>query len=62
MTIRLVTLTTVADVTAYHTQSIRRMIRDGRFPKPIRVGGPGSALRFRQDEVEAWLAAKSGAR
>jgi len=62
MTIKLVTLAAVADVTAYHTQSIRRMIREGRFPKPIRMGGPGSALRFRQDEIEAWLAAKVEAR
>ncbi len=34
------------------TKTIRNLVRDGRFPKPTRIG---RGIRFFRDEVEAYL-------
>ena len=33
-----------------------RWIREGRFPKPVRLGA--NCVAWRSDEVEAWLASR----
>lgn len=37
-----------------------RWIRDGQFPKPIRLGA--NSVAFLADEVEAWVKARADAR
>lgn len=62
MTINLMSLARVAAAADVHSQTIRRWVREGRCPPPVRMGGPGSAVRFRQDEIVAWLSAKAAVR
>ena len=40
--------------------SIYRLMRQGRFPEPVRVGP--KAVRWPASEVEAWLAARPRAK
>jgi predicted DNA-binding transcriptional regulator AlpA len=43
----------------YHPEHIMRLVRQQRFPKPIRLGSSSnSAVRFIDEEVDAWLAAR----
>ncbi|VTR90821.1 peptidase u35 : Marine sediment metagenome DNA, contig: S01H1_L03343 (Fragment) OS=marine sediment metagenome GN=S01H1_10112 PE=4 SV=1: HTH_17: Peptidase_U35 [Gemmata massiliana] len=42
----------VADALKCHPITIRRLIKSGRFPRPIRVG---NALRIRRDELKSWM-------
>ena len=35
------------------TSTIYRLMRDGRFPLPLKIGP--SAVRWRSDELSAWL-------
>lgn len=62
MNIKLMSLAKVAAIADVHSQTIRRWVREGRCPKPVPMGGPGSAVRFREEEIVAWLAAKAEAR
>ncbi|NLE38407.1 MAG: helix-turn-helix domain-containing protein [Pirellulaceae bacterium] len=53
---------TVLSLAAYldtSTKTIRRMDQAGRLPSPIRIG---RGLRWRRDEIDAWLAAGCPAR
>ena len=35
---------------------IYRMIRDGKFPQPLKIsGGARGAVRWRRDEIENWI-------
>lgn len=37
-------------------ETICRRMKDGDFPKPVRLGGPGSrALGWRRTDIERWL-------
>ncbi|HVM77633.1 MAG TPA: helix-turn-helix domain-containing protein [Stellaceae bacterium] len=46
-----------------HPEHLMRMVRQGQFPKPIRLGdGATSRVRFITEEVEAWVASKVAAR
>jgi predicted DNA-binding transcriptional regulator AlpA len=47
------TLRQVAARTRLHRQSIRRMVRQGRFPKP--VGKIADKLMWSTFEVEGWI-------
>jgi excisionase family DNA binding protein len=49
---RLLTARTVADLLGVSTETILRWTRRGTLPA-IRL--PGGAIRFREDELEAWL-------
>ena len=31
----------VAELTGYHGDYIRQLVRKGRFPRPVPLGGPG---------------------
>ena len=52
MTGRLLTARTVADLLGVSTETVLRWTRRGELPA-IRL--PGGALRYREDELEAWL-------
>jgi excisionase family DNA binding protein len=48
------TIKDVAERLHVHDRTVRAMIRDGRLPA-VRLGGPGSAIRIDERELEAFL-------
>jgi predicted DNA-binding transcriptional regulator AlpA len=38
----------------YHTQHIKKLIKDGKFPRPIRLSG-GKSIAFIEEEIDAYL-------
>ncbi len=42
----------VAARVGYHPVHVMRLVKAGRFPRPVRIGP--NAIRFVEDEVEAW--------
>jgi predicted DNA-binding transcriptional regulator AlpA len=41
-------------------QHTRLLVAQEKFPRPVRLGtGPKGHIAWREDEVEAWIAAKS---
>ena len=53
---RLMTRQEVEARTALSRTSIYRMMREGSFPEPLKVGA--RAVRWPADEIEAWVAAR----
>ena len=53
---RLLRLGEVQIRTALGRSTIYRKIRDGSFPEPLKIGD--RAVRWRESEIEAWLAAR----
>lgn len=45
----------VSEILDMHPQSIMRLVREGRFPQPLRTGDIGSAVRWRTSDVSAWI-------
>jgi predicted DNA-binding transcriptional regulator AlpA len=42
--------------TRYSRPTLARKRRDDpNWPKPIRIGGPGGALRYKAQEVKDWV-------
>ena len=37
----------------YHVKSILRLVRQGRFPQPVRLAP--NKLAFDEDEIDAWI-------
>ncbi len=56
---RLIRLKEVMAQTGYGRTSIYEMMKDGRFPLPVRDDG---ALRFSENEVQAWIGERKAAR
>ncbi len=55
----LTTKAAVAERLGYHPGHLMRLVREGKFPKPIKLGqGDAGAVRFIESEVDAWLDAK----
>ena len=53
----------VVHITGLSRTTIWRRVRDGQFPPPIRLGGPGSrATGWRAADVKRWLDACKAAR
>lgn len=50
---QLVKLPVVMALTAFGRASIFQYVKDGRFPKPIKIGARATAWRL--VEVEAWI-------
>ncbi|OZB36173.1 MAG: hypothetical protein B7X44_07170 [Halothiobacillus sp. 15-55-196] len=46
-------LPSVKTLTGLSRSSIYRLIADGKFPKPIKLGE--RAIGWKQDDLEAWL-------
>ena len=53
---RLLRLSEVRTRTALGRITIYRKMRDGSFPEPLKIGA--RAVRWRESEIEAWLAAR----
>ena len=53
---RLLRLSEVIALTRYSRSSIYRKMRDESFPKPLKMGD--RAVRWRESEVTAWVAAR----
>jgi predicted DNA-binding transcriptional regulator AlpA len=46
-----------AEYVGFHPEHIMRLARQGRFPRPIKLGSSeNSAVRFIGEEVELWVA------
>jgi predicted DNA-binding transcriptional regulator AlpA len=55
----LISKAAVAERLGYHPGHLMRLVREGKFPKPIKLGqGEAGAVRFVESEVDAWLDAK----
>ena len=53
---RLLRLSEVIERTALSRSSIYRLMRDGAFPEPLKIGP--RAVRWWESEIEAWRAAR----
>lgn len=53
---RLLSMQDVMRLTTYSRPSIYRLISQGRFPKPIKLGDV--KIAFHADEIEVWLATR----
>ena len=53
---RLLRLSDVRTLTALGRSTIYRLMRDGSFPEPLKIGP--RAVRWRESEIEAWLASR----
>jgi len=56
----LLKLEAVARLVTLNERTIRRAIKAGTFPAPLRFGE--SALRFRREDVEAWIEGRERAK
>jgi excisionase family DNA binding protein len=52
----LLTAREIGDLLGVSTETVLRWVRQGKLPA-IRL--PGGAIRFREDEVEAWIAERA---
>ena len=52
---RLLTYAEVCDVLQTSQATLRRYVRDGRFPPPIKPNPKGRTVRFRYSDITAWL-------
>ncbi len=50
----------VAEILGLHPSSVMRLVRAGSFPKPLRTGDIGSAVRFRVSDVTDWIERRAG--
>lgn len=46
----------------FSRQYLHRLIRSGRFPRPVKLGGAGGVNYWLPEEVEAWKAQRIAAR
>lgn len=53
---RLVARTEVEERFGLSCTTIYRLMRAGKFPEPIKVGG--KAVRWRESELDAWVASR----
>ena len=52
-----------ANAIGYHAGHLMRLVREGKFPRPIKMGdSDNSSVRFVAEEVEAWISEKIAAR
>ena len=61
---KLLTKKEVAAICGCHPETIARLVRDGKFPKPVRLGsdGPKGHVRWPEGDVNDWLAGRIAAR
>jgi predicted DNA-binding transcriptional regulator AlpA len=60
---RLLSKRQVAELVGLHAESIMRLARQKKFPRPIKMGdGENCAVRFVADEIEKWIAERMAAR
>lgn len=56
--LKLLSKRAVSDIIGVHEATIMRLVREGKFPPPLRTGNIGSAVRWRQADVQAWIDAR----
>lgn len=59
--LKLLTKRAVSDLLDVHEQTVMRLVREGRFPAPLRTGAVGSAVRWRARDVADWIDQRAGA-
>ncbi len=52
---RLLTYEEVCTVLKKSQERLRRYVKQGRFPAPVKPNPHGRAVRFRYQDVKAWL-------
>jgi len=52
---KLITVREVAEYLDVTTAAVYKWVKEGSMPRPIRLGGPRSMLRWRPQDIEAWL-------
>ncbi|WP_084398648.1 helix-turn-helix transcriptional regulator [Henriciella aquimarina] len=55
MVTQLLSKRTVSQIVGVHEQTLMRYVREGRFPKPLRTGDIGSAVRWREQDINDWI-------
>lgn len=58
MTDKLLSKRAVSEILGVHEQTIMRLVREGKFPTPIRTGNRGSAVRFCAIDITNWIDSK----
>lgn len=53
---KLLRLPSVIDVTGYSKSRIYALIKEGRFPAPLKLGD--RAVGWRQSDIDAWIASR----
>jgi Helix-turn-helix domain len=51
-----VLLTDLRPIIPLHPQHIRKLVREGRFPAPVKLGG---RTAFRRSDIRTWMAAQA---
>ena len=55
--IKLLRIADVLETTSMSRSTLLRLIKTGRFPAPLKVGGPnGRAVRWLREDIEEWIA------
>ena len=57
MTTPLMRIDEVARLVAVHPRTVQRWVRDGEFPRPIKL--PGGQVRWQREAVDRWLAQRA---
>lgn len=59
--LKLLTKRAVSDLLDLHEQTVMRLVREGKFPPPLRTGAVGSAVRWRAKDIAEWIDQRAGA-
>jgi predicted DNA-binding transcriptional regulator AlpA len=61
---KLITKHAAAEAVSLHPETVMRLVREGRFPTPIKLGrgSAASPVRFDEAEIDAWLEGRFAAR
>jgi predicted DNA-binding transcriptional regulator AlpA len=61
--VRLLDKKEVGALVGYHPESVMRLVREGGFPPPVKMGDrPGCAVRWIADEIDEWIRERMAAR
>ncbi|WP_409010882.1 helix-turn-helix transcriptional regulator [Aeromonas veronii] len=52
---KLITVAEVVELTALSPSTIRRLVKSGNIPAPIRLGPTGRSIRFRLSDIQLYL-------
>jgi len=53
---RLLSKSEAAEIVGLHSVSLMRLVRQGTFPKPIKLStGRNGRVRFAEEDIEKWL-------
>ena len=53
---RLLSKSAVAELVGYHAEHVMRLVREGKFPSPLKLNG--HAARWREEDVHTWINAQ----